>query len=337
MSVGWWGNSPAKGAVLMPVRLSQNLSGALEHVAAAYRAGEPPPAAAAPRQAVLLSSLVGLVLDEPSAVEDLREASARLIDPPDLEAMLPRITEQAIQLVGAEFGNAQLVDPRDSSLVLVTASGFDDDFVDYFSVVHGGGSVCGRAGRQGFQAVVDDVRDDAALARHQGVFRASGVRAVQSTPLVDHSGRMVGMVSTHMSQPGRPAAHDLRMLELYAQIAAEVIARRLGPARATGAAFLPSGVELADRADYDPQAASLADHLMSDTVYRIFSAGLRLTGALQLMGNTSAAQHVQAGIDELDETIRAIQRAALATARSGRDPRRPQASRDQAHRPRRTV
>ncbi|QWA26277.1 GAF domain-containing protein [Streptomyces sp. JCM17656] len=54
---------------------------------------------------------------------------------------------------------------------------------------------------------------------HQRIFRTSGVRSVQSTPLVDHTGRLLGMISTHMSQPGRPSDQDLRIMELYGQLA----------------------------------------------------------------------------------------------------------------------
>ncbi|CAM5498995.1 GAF domain-containing protein [Streptomyces chartreusis] len=209
---------------------SHNLIGSLEHVTAPYTSA--PPArptrkVAATHRADQLAAWVAFSLDEPSALKSLQDAAEELRDIPELAAVLPRVAETSMDLLDAEFGNIQFVDPRDDSLVLVTQSGFGDEFLDHFAVVHDSHSVCGRAARQGTQAVTADVRDDQGLTPHQRIFRASGVRSVQSTPLVDHTGRLLGMISTHMSQPGRPSDQDLRIMNLYGQLAGEVVARHL--------------------------------------------------------------------------------------------------------------
>ncbi|MFI6402297.1 GAF domain-containing protein [Streptomyces sp. NPDC050548] len=227
--------------------------------------------------------------------------------------MLPLAVETATALMGADFGNIQLVDPRDGSLVLVTQSGFGSGFLDHFAVVSDDGSVCGQAARQSAQAVVADVREGPTPAPHQKVFRAAGVRAVQSTPLVDHAGRLIGMISTHAAQPGRPSDRDLRLMELYAGLMGRIVAGHLGrtsdatdgPTRSSLGAMAPAW---ADLSSIDP----LTRQILSDTVNRIFSAGLHFAGTLQLLTEDGvAARRVQAGIDELDETIHSIQRAAL--------------------------
>ena len=87
--------------------------------------------------------------------------------------------------------------------------------------------MCGRAALRGVQVVVDDVKQDLTAAPHRRVFRIAGVRSVQSTPLLDRSGRMIGMISTHLPVPGRPAERDLRSVQLYSQLAGDVIARHL--------------------------------------------------------------------------------------------------------------
>jgi hypothetical protein len=45
------------------------------------------------------------------------------------------------------------------------------------------------------------------------VLLASGVRAVQSTPLLSTTGTVLGMISTHFSQPHCPAERELRLLD----------------------------------------------------------------------------------------------------------------------------
>ncbi|MFC5213864.1 GAF domain-containing protein [Streptomyces coerulescens] len=219
-----------------------NLVGPLEHVTASYTSAPPRPAhkVTATHTADQLAAWVAFSLDEPSALKTLQDAAEELRDVPELAAVLPRVAGAAMALVDAEFGNIQFLDPRDDSLVLVTQSGFGHEFLDHFAVVRDHHSVCGRAARQGTQAVTADVRDDQAFTPHQEIFRISGVRSVQSTPLVDHAGRLMGMISTHTSQPGRPSDQDLRIMELYGQLAGEVIARHLvGPGADDHPAGLP--------------------------------------------------------------------------------------------------
>jgi hypothetical protein len=208
---------------------SQNLLKPLEHVTASYLSAGPRPArrVAITQRADQLAAWVALSLDQPSALKNLQDAAAELRDVPQLAAVLTRVARGAMALMGAEFGNIQFVDPRDDSLVLVTQSGFSREFLDHFAAVHDNRSVCGRAAWHGVQAVAADVRDDPAFAPHQKVFRAAGVRSVQSTPLVDRAGQLIGMISTHMSEPGRPSDQDLKIMELYGQLAGEIIARHL--------------------------------------------------------------------------------------------------------------
>lgn len=219
---------PIEGVVHMSH--THNLVRPLEHVTASYGSARPRPArkVADTERADQLAAWVALSLDEPSALKSLQDEAAELRDAPQLAAVLPRIASGAMALTGAEFGNIQFVDPLDDSLVLVTQSGFGREFLDHFAVVHDEHSVCGRAARQCTQAVAADVRDDPAFAPHQKIFRAAGVRSVLSTPLVDHTGQLIGIISTHTSQPGRPPEQDLRIMGLYAQLAGEAIARRLG-------------------------------------------------------------------------------------------------------------
>ncbi|MFB7505285.1 GAF domain-containing protein [Streptomyces broussonetiae] len=214
----------------------QNLVGPLEQVTASYRAVRPRSArkVSVTQRADQLAAWVALSLDEPAALKNLHDEAAELRDVARLSDALPRIAEGAMTLIGAEFGNIQFLNPLDDSLVLVTQSGFKQEFLDHFAVVHDNRSVCGRAARQCAQAVTPDVREDPAFTPHQKTFRAAGVRAVQSTPLVDRAGRLVGVISTHASQPGRPSDQDLWTMQLYAQLAGEAVARHLAGPRVDG-------------------------------------------------------------------------------------------------------
>ena len=58
--------------------------------------------------------------------------------------------------------------------------------------------------------------------------RKTGIRAVQSTPLLSRRGKMVGMLSTHWRNPHHPTERNLGLLDILARQAADLLERRRG-------------------------------------------------------------------------------------------------------------
>src|SRR5262245_61122068 len=56
-------------------------------------------------------------------------------------------------------------------------------------------------------------------------YHLSGIRAVQSTPLVSRSGELLGMISTHWRKPHQPSESSLRIIDVLARQAADLIER----------------------------------------------------------------------------------------------------------------
>jgi len=70
--------------------------------------------------------------------------------------------------------------------------------------------------------VVTDVATDPLFSTDtRAVLMRAKVRSVQSTPLIDSSGKLVGMVSTHYSRPGGPMPD---VLEHVDNLAADFLA-----------------------------------------------------------------------------------------------------------------
>jgi PAS domain S-box-containing protein len=144
-----------------------------------------------------------------------------------LEPVLGEIVDAAIAISGADFGNIQLLDPATSDLKIVAYRGFPDSWLEFWRGVSKGQGVCGTALERGERVIVEDVEtspifaDTAALDAQ----RKAGVRAVQSTPLLSRSGRTLGMFSTHYRKPTRPDDRSLRLLDLLARQAADIIER----------------------------------------------------------------------------------------------------------------
>ncbi len=329
--------------MLMLVGESRNLPPVLEMAEAVYKgsAGRLPAVGRdrLAQRAAHIAAGVRFALDEPEAMRRLHDLTEDLDGLPRLGALLPRLLDGALSLMGADFGTVQLLDPVTGSLWLVTQQGFGPDFLDYFAVVDDGHSAC-------TQAVIADVTTDPDFAPHREIAAAAGVRAVQSTPMADYAGRLIGVVSTHFARPYRPPAWDLQVMALYGDAAGEAIARRLGvptgdglgdPAgravlvallrpgdsQAPGPAGLP-GPDARGGREGRPwhQAASLEDVMSGfagEVVSRLFSVGLSLESARSIVGDGPAGSRVAAATGEVDRMIRDIRALMFSLATDARD------------------
>lgn len=63
-------------------------------------------------------------LKEPGAMQRLHNATKDLRSVPRLSSLLPKVLEGALSLIGADFGNIQILDPATGSLKIVTHAGF---------------------------------------------------------------------------------------------------------------------------------------------------------------------------------------------------------------------
>src|SRR5581483_10959826 len=121
---------------------------------------------------------------EAEALTKLNERSSRMWSCADLQQGLDEMVGAAIELVGADKGNVQLI--NDEGVLTIEAQrGFERDFLDYFREVSANhDSACGRALRSGQQIVIEDVESDEPYTPMRHIARAAGYRAVISTPLI---------------------------------------------------------------------------------------------------------------------------------------------------------
>jgi C4-dicarboxylate-specific signal transduction histidine kinase len=157
------------------------------------------------------------------AMTRLHEFSTRLWAITELPAVLEEVLTATIEIQQADFGNVQLYNPESHALEIVSQRGFNAEFLDYFD---DSSAVCGRAMQSRSRIVIEDVQTDPQFASHRHIALTAGYRAVQSTPLFSRGGEILGMISTHFRQPHRPSERELRLTDLYARQAAEMIERK---------------------------------------------------------------------------------------------------------------
>jgi hypothetical protein len=182
---------------------------------------------AAAREAERLAASARDRVTESAAVAQMYALARKLRGAARLSQLIEQALDGAIALLGADLGNVQLVHPQTNALRIVAQRGFGPGFLAHFAVVDDEQAACGRAVRTRSQLVVADVNADAGFAPHRAIAAASGFRAVQSTPLIDRAGRLHGVLSTHFAQPHRPPEHQLRLMQTYARLLADAIARMI--------------------------------------------------------------------------------------------------------------
>jgi PAS domain S-box-containing protein len=166
------------------------------------------------------------IQSDAAALSKLNELSSRLWTMRSLREGLDEMLAATIEMLGADFGNIQLLNVNSRVLTIETQRGFKQDFLRFFREVSASdNSACGRALRSGQRIIVEDVELDAHLAPILHVIRAAGYRAVLSTPLTGRGGQLLGMISTHFRSVHRPSQPELHRLDLYARQASDFIER----------------------------------------------------------------------------------------------------------------
>jgi GAF domain-containing protein len=114
-----------------------------------------------------------------------------------MEDVLGAIVETAIAVTHADFGNIQLLNRESSTLHIAAQRGFPQWWIEYWQTVSLARGICGTALERGERVVVQDVEQSPIFTDADlDIQRKAGVRAVQSTPLMSRSGKIIGMFST---------------------------------------------------------------------------------------------------------------------------------------------
>lgn len=161
--------------------------------------------------------------------KQLQLISSQLVQKENIDVLYEQILEAAIALMRSEMGSMQMLHPDNNELQLLISKGFDPTSAAFWQWVRvDSESSCGVALKTGQRMVVRDVETCEFIAGSGDLdaYRRSGIRAVQTTPLVSRSGRIVGMISTHWQQPHQPSEQELGLLDVLARQAADLIEQR---------------------------------------------------------------------------------------------------------------
>jgi PAS domain S-box-containing protein len=166
---------------------------------------------------------VSQIMQNVDTLTRLHALSTRILEAAGLELMMQDIMNTAVTIMRADQGTLQLLEGE--TLRIVAHHGHKDFFLEFFADATDRASVCGEATKRCERVVVEDIECSPWFAGTPSldVLRKAGVRAVQSTPLLNRKGQLLGILTTQWGVPHVPDKHDLWRIDLLARQAADLI------------------------------------------------------------------------------------------------------------------
>lgn len=166
---------------------------------------------------------------ERAALACLQEHTVRLVSHDEFSGLVQATVEGAIAISGASAGEVRLLDPCTRTWRVAARVGLDARAFEPFE----GRGVFHRADVQAplqyERLLVDDVASCASMGfADRERLLAAGTRAMLVTPLSTSEGVLLGSVATHWHERHRPEEFTLRLLDVFAREAADLLERVRG-------------------------------------------------------------------------------------------------------------
>lgn len=169
---------------------------------------------------------------EPPDIELLHSISVELIGEKDIRELYSKILGAAVAIMRSQFASMQMLHRdggvSDGKLKLLSARGYTDKAIKQFEWVDRDMCTsCGVSLRTGQRTIIPDVEQAQDLAGTEtlSAFLQTGIRSMQTTPLMSRSGQLLGMITTHWDHPHNPTTRDLRLMDILARQAADLLER----------------------------------------------------------------------------------------------------------------
>jgi two-component system CheB/CheR fusion protein len=171
---------------------------------------------------------------ELAATRQLQQMSAQLIHEDQPDALYQQILNSAVTIMHADMASIQVVDEDRNVMQLLARKGIDPELSPTFENGESDSDTPYRAAwNERRRVVVPDVETTALTAGRPITedFLKVGIRAVQCTPLISRPGRIIGILSTYWRSPYQPPESGLRMLDILARQAADLMERKIAEER----------------------------------------------------------------------------------------------------------
>ncbi len=164
---------------------------------------------------------------EVAALNNLHAISTQFIRQDNLQSIYHEILKAAIVMSHADKGSIQVLDKEKGSLKLLIHSGFEKPYLEHFDSVTLTQNAYWQALKQNKRIITEDVLSNSVFmgTPDMQIVLAEQIVSVQSTTMVSSAGNLLGVISTHYKTKHQFNERELRMFDLLARQAADVIER----------------------------------------------------------------------------------------------------------------
>jgi PAS domain S-box-containing protein len=179
--------------------------------------------------------IVGTLMDvtERKRAEALRDGESRILEMIARDAPLEEILERLVRVVEAQFAgmfcSVLLLDSDGQHVRHGAAPSLPKSYVDAIDGLSIGpyAGSCGTAMYRKEPVVVTDILQDPLWEQYRNVAEPHGLRSCWSTPILAHSGKVLGSFAMYYREPRTPSPAETRALEMATHIAGIAIERKL--------------------------------------------------------------------------------------------------------------
>jgi signal transduction histidine kinase/PAS domain-containing protein len=162
----------------------------------------------------------------------LQSLSAQIIHEEHLDTLYTKLTDAAVAIMQSDFASMQMYHAEPGSagkLRLLASSNLGAEAEKFWEWVDvDRGTTCAVVLRTGRRFISSDIQNCEHVVDtvDHPAFVAAGVNSAQSTPLYSRNGELLGVLSTHWKAHHTPTDRDLRLLDILARQAADLIERK---------------------------------------------------------------------------------------------------------------
>ncbi|WP_176929125.1 hybrid sensor histidine kinase/response regulator [Paraburkholderia lycopersici] len=243
------------------------------------------------------ATLIALLNEDLSDSRSLHELSLHLLVEHQPSALYSRIVEAARQLLRSDFASLQMLSGPDGGpqrLDLIAYCGFTLAAAEHWRTVFiDSATSCGAAWAKGERVIVPDAEACPAFAgtTDLAVYRETGIRGMQTTPLRGRDGKLIGMLSTHWGTPYTPGARQLQLFDILANQAASLIERTKDEAL------------LREREAKLEQIDRMKDHFLATLAHELRNPLAPIRNGLQILRASPAPRDGKRVLDMLDRQL----------------------------------
>jgi PAS domain S-box-containing protein len=182
-----------------------------------------------------LVEYAGILMDvtERRLAEALRDGESRILEMIARDAPLEKILENLVLVVEAQFAgllcSVLLLDEDGQHARHGAAPSLPDPYsraIDGLCIGPNAGS-CGTAMYRRESVVVTDILRDPLWEPYRSVAEPYGLRACWSTPILEHSGKVLGSFAMYYREPRSPSSAETHALKMATHLAGIAIERKL--------------------------------------------------------------------------------------------------------------